>query len=84
MEISKYTQDVINLIGEFHCMANAMSHIGGYLGFPALPNGEGEGESELNDAIDKISEILNGYVASSIEKDACAYELENIRSGEHA
>ena len=84
MEISKYTQDVINLIGEFHCMANAMSHIGGYLGFPASQNGDGEGESELNDAIDKISEILNGYVASSIEKDACAYELENIRSGEHA
>lgn len=83
MEISKYTQDVINLIGEFHCMANTMSHIGGYLGFPALPSGDGEGESELNDAIDKISEILNGYVASSIEKDACAYELENIRSGEH-
>lgn len=84
MEISKYTQDVINLIGEFHCMANTMSHIGGYLGFPALPNGEGKGESELNDAIDKISEILNGYVASSIEKDACAYELGNIRSSEHA
>lgn len=70
MEISKYTQDVINLIGEFHCMANTMSHIGGYLGFPALPNGDGDGESELNDAIERISEILNNYVTISIDHDA--------------
>lgn len=70
MGISTHTKDIIDIIGEFKRIANEMSHIGGALDFPALPNGDGDGESELNDAIERISEILNNYVTISIDHDA--------------